>query len=117
MGYGHSSTPSFSAMTGHLDVYSALEKTQSVSCRVGIERAGRARFQLEGSGIATMNQSVQKSAHIQLRAFLTPDDAGEGTTSNVAQGERFAVSATFSAASLVCYNDTIFRDGFDGTGL
>jgi hypothetical protein len=75
------------------------------------------RFQLEGSGIVTVDQAVQKSATVQLRAFLTPDDAGEGATSNVVQGNRFAVSATLSAASLVCYNDTIFRDGFNGTGL
>ena len=48
-----------------------------------------ARFQLEGSGIVTMDQSVQESANVQLRAFLTPDDAGEGATSNVVQGNRF----------------------------
>lgn len=30
---------------------------------------------------------------------------------------RFALNAALSTSSLVCYNDTIFRDSFDGTGL
>jgi len=30
---------------------------------------------------------------------------------------RFAIAAAAAPASLVCYNDTIFRDDLDGDGL
>jgi hypothetical protein len=75
------------------------------------------RFRIEGSGTITMDQPVQQGANMQLRATVAPADAGEVAASNVAQGSRFTVNAILSTASLACYNDTIFRDGFDGTGL
>ena len=32
-------------------------------------------------------------------------------------GDSFMLTANLAAATLVCYNDTIFRDGFDGDGF
>jgi hypothetical protein len=44
-------------------------------------------------------------------------DARLETIYRMQSGDRFVIAATLSAASNVCYADTIFRDGFDATGL
>jgi hypothetical protein len=75
------------------------------------------RFQLVGSGTLRLEQPVQKSGNVQLNAYLSPSDA-ERASSPVAQlGGGFALIANLAASSLVCYNDTIFRDDFDGDGF
>jgi hypothetical protein len=71
------------------------------------------RFQLAGSGTLTLDQPLQKSGNVQLSAYLTPTALSPPTL----EGGTFSLTALLSTSSLVCYNDTIFRDGFDGTGL
>lgn len=75
------------------------------------------RFQLLGSGTLNLDQPVQRSKSVQLKATLTPTDATLAAAPPVQVGGRFALTASLTTASLVCYNDTIFRDSFDGTGF
>jgi len=75
------------------------------------------RFQLAGSGTLRSDQPVQKSGDLQIKAYLSPSDFVHPPSSSVQKGDRFVLSATLATSSLVCYNDTIFRDSFDGTGL
>ena len=75
------------------------------------------RFQLVGSGTLTFDQPVQKGGDVKIKAHLTRTDAALVTSSPAQEGGRFSLNALLSTSSLVCYNDTIFRDGFDGTGL
>jgi hypothetical protein len=72
---------------------------------------------LAGSGTLSLDQSVQKSGNVQLKAYLTPSDAAISAPPLVQEGGGFALMAGLTAASLVCYNDTIFRDDFDGDGF
>ena len=71
------------------------------------------RFQFTGSGILMLDEPMQNSGNLQLKGHLTPALAAATTQ----QAGQFALSALLSPSSLVCYNDTIFRDSFDGTGL
>ena len=64
-----------------------------------------------------LDQTVQRGGDMQIKAYLTPTESGSGTSSSVQESGRFSLNALLSTSSLVCYNDTIFRDGFDGTGL
>ena len=78
--------------------------------------AAAQRFQLSGSGTLSLDAPVQKTDRLQLKATLTPQGAALAASPPVQENARFAVMATLAAASLVCYNDTIFRDDFDGDG-
>ena len=61
---------------------------------------------------------VQKSGRFALHATLTQPDAALAASPPVQEGSGFALMATLAAASMaVCYNDTIFRDDFDGYGF
>lgn len=75
------------------------------------------RFQLVGSGTLNLDQPVQSGGSVRLKATLTSKDASLAASSPVQVSGRFALSASLGTASLVCYNDTIFRDSFDGTGF
>jgi hypothetical protein len=74
------------------------------------------RLELNGSGSLTLDSPVQHNGPLQLKATLSP-----GALSNdqptLQTGNRFALTATLAASSLVCYSDTIFRDDFDADGL
>ena len=74
-------------------------------------------FQLAGSSTLTLDQPAQKSRDLQIKAYMSPSDFERPLSSSIQKGDRFVLSATLGTASLVCYNDTIFRDSFDGTGL
>jgi hypothetical protein len=75
------------------------------------------RFQLVGSGTLQLDQPGQKSGNVLLRAYSTPTGAAFAASQPMQEGGTFSLTALLSTSSLVCYNDTIFRDGFDGTGL
>ena len=75
------------------------------------------RFQLVGSGTLQFDQPVQQTGNVQLKAYLTPSDARNAASPSLQEGGGFALTANLSAASLVCYNDTIFRDDFDADGF
>ncbi len=75
------------------------------------------RFQLAGSGTLKPDQPLLKSGNVQLRAYLVPAGAAPAASTIVQAGGPFALSAILETASLVCFNDTIFRDDFDGDGF
>jgi len=73
------------------------------------------RFELSGSGTLTRDAPLLRNERLQLKAVLAP----AGTISaepTLLSGGGFQIAGTLSASSLVCYNDTIFRDDFDGDG-
>jgi hypothetical protein len=74
-----------------------------------------ARFAIVGDASLAADTVEQRSERFTLKAHLTAPSSStsEGTQAN----SRFTLDAALSTSSMVCYNDTIFRDGFDGTGL
>lgn len=84
---------------------------------IGATHAQSTRFRSSAHAHLAPSPAKQKNSRFTLGAQL---DAQQGAPvfQPVRQtSARFALTATVSASSLVCYNDTIFRDGFDGTGL
>lgn len=66
------------------------------------------RFQLSGSGTLSAPAETQTGANLHLRATLTP--ARSAPVAQTASG--FTLSGKLAQVPLVCYADTIFRDGF-----
>jgi hypothetical protein len=75
------------------------------------------RFALAGSAVVTLDQPAQKSGSLTLRAYLVPSDAALSSSPPVQDGGTFALMAKLLTKPSVCYNDTIFRDDFDGDGF
>jgi hypothetical protein len=73
-------------------------------------------FQLDGSGRLTLDEKTLKANRYEIKATLTPTAEPSAPESNSHQSDRFSLSAMLAAVSMACYNDTIFRDGFDGDG-
>jgi hypothetical protein len=83
---------------------------------VSAESTSAQRYELTGSATLTVDPSTQRSADLRLRATLAPNAvANEALPAQ--SGGGFELTAFLSASSLVCYNDTIFRDDFDGDGF
>lgn len=74
------------------------------------------RYQLSGSGVLVVDPSPQKHGNLVLRATLESTDAAIASQPPVQAGGGFVVMAAVTSALHVCYNDTIFRDDFDGDG-
>lgn len=74
------------------------------------------RYQLSGSASLTVDPPIQRSGDLRLRATLAPD-AVVSDAPPAQSGAGFELTGLLSASSLVCYNDTIFRDDFDGDGF
>jgi hypothetical protein len=92
-------------------------------CRMSILAASiawgdeaHAAFQLSGPAELTPAQPVQKGASMELRARIEPGDAAVAALPPVQEGGGFALIARASVPALVCYNDTIFRNDYDGDG-
>ncbi|MDR3389375.1 MAG: hypothetical protein P4L92_20210 [Rudaea sp.] len=75
------------------------------------------RFQLVGEAKLSFDQQVQSNGYLRLNAMLTPGDATSVASASAQDGGSFTLIASLAASAMACYNDTIFRDGFDGTGL
>lgn len=75
-----------------------------------------ARFDIAGDASLAVSAPVQSVARYALKAQLVVAESTFATVTEQSDA-RFALNAALSTSSLVCYNDTIFRDGFDGTGL
>jgi hypothetical protein len=73
-------------------------------------------FQLSGSGTLAIDSAPQKHGEFVLRASLQSIDALIASQPPVQSGGGFAMMAAVTSAVQVCYNDTIFRDDFDGDG-
>jgi hypothetical protein len=74
------------------------------------------QYKLSGSGTLYPDKSTLAEGTLTLRATLQSKDGAIATQPLVQEGGRFALMAKAMAASSVCYNDTIFRDDFDGDG-
>ena len=74
---------------------------------------------LHVTGTATLraDQPVQRSGSLSLKAYMTPQDAAIAAMPPVQEGSSYALIAKLIAKPSVCYNDTIFRDDFDGDGF
>jgi hypothetical protein len=79
------------------------------------EETNARRYSLQGVATLTLDAPVLQSESLQLRSLLSPDSKPLARASQ--SGDRFALTAKFAATVQVCYNDTIFRDDFDGDGL
>ena len=73
-------------------------------------------FTLHGTGVVSRDAPVQKSGTLSLKAALSPADVALNEPQLLSES-RFSLSEVLSAESMVCYNDTIFRDDFDGDGF
>jgi hypothetical protein len=74
-----------------------------------------ARFAIFGDAQLATDARVQTGGRFELEAQFTAADVPAALA--VQTAGRFTMNAVLSTSSLVCYNDTIFRDSFDGTGL
>jgi hypothetical protein len=61
------------------------------------------------------DQPALSDGKLVLRGYLQSRDA-PSTAAIVQDGGRFTIMAKAVAVAQVCYNDTIFRDDFDGDG-
>ena len=75
-----------------------------------------ARFELSGAGTLIVDAPTLHDGNRQLKASLTRD-AADIEKSMVLSDDRFALTGSFASSVVVCYNDTIFRDDFDGDGF
>lgn len=72
------------------------------------------RFSLVGTGTLIADAPAQTVPGLTLRGTLSKNAA---TSAGDGEHNGFLLNATLDATPLVCYNDTIFRDDFDGDGL
>jgi hypothetical protein len=86
-----------------------------VSAVSAVEASSTQRFELSGSGTLTLDAPLQQTGSLRLKAALVPNRVAVERP-KLSAGS-FALTATLAASSLVCYNDTIFRNDFDGDGF
>lgn len=72
-------------------------------------------FQMNATAATTA--TTAHSADGNRFALAASIAAGPVVPAPALTGTRFRIDAVAAAASLVCYNDTIFRDDFDGDGF
>lgn len=73
------------------------------------------RFTLQGTATLSRDTQVLTDGTLSLRSYLQSRNA-PSTAAIVQESGRFAIMAKAIAVAQVCYNDTIFRDDFDGDG-
>jgi len=76
----------------------------------------QSRFSVSGTATLTPDAPPQRAAGFRLQAQLAPVRA-PAQAPPAQTGAGFSLVATASAFATACYNDTIFRDDFDGDGL
>lgn len=82
----------------------------------GAAIASTPRFALSGSATLVPDAPVQRATGWRLTAKLTPV-AGPAQAPSAQLGGGFTLVAYADSVATACYNDTIFRDDFDGDGL
>ena len=93
-----------------LGLVAALLATTAASAAT----AAGERFTLTGTATLGADAPRQSAVRFDLRATMAASNAAVAAGR---EGARFELAAALSPASLACYNDTIFRDSFDGSGL
>ena len=80
-------------------------------------QAAAPRFSVSGTATFSADAPAQRGGRYQLRAHLSSQVPGPAVAAPALVGGPYTLSALASASSLVCYDDTIFRDDFDGDGF
>ena len=73
------------------------------------------RFSVQGSATVARDPKPLVGEHFTMRGQLVSSDA-PSSAPIVQEGGRFVLMARTIAVAQACYNDTIFRDDFDGDG-
>lgn len=76
-----------------------------------------ARFELHAQATLGADVPVQRGGRFRLQAQVSAQAAAPVLAPQALIGGSFVLNALASASSLVCYDDTIFRDDFDGDGF
>lgn len=71
------------------------------------------RYAIQGSLEAAASSTSSDSAPMQLTSHLSAPAQSLALQS----GGDFVVMAKLAYSPMTCFGDTIFRDGFDGTGI
>jgi hypothetical protein len=82
---------------------------------VAAEPDPSSRFALNGNGSLSRDAKTFSGGTLSLRGYLQSNEA-RSTAAIVQDGGRFTIMAKAIVLASVCYNDTIFRDDFDGDG-
>ena len=98
-------------------IAAALVTGLSANVAFAAESTSAQNLRVSGSAILRLDQPVQKSGSLSLKAYLTPKDAALAASPPVQDGGGFALIAKLASKPTVCYNDTIFRNDFDGDGF
>jgi hypothetical protein len=88
-----------------------------VVCNAAFAADATPRYRLSGSGALRQDASAQTGGGLHLKAVFEPKDAAIAAQPPVQENARFALMAAITASPSVCYDDTIFRDDFDGDGF
>ena len=91
----------------------ALAAALLLACGNAAAVESKSRFALTATATLSHQAAAQSNGQLQLKASLSPVTPSPALQS----AGRFVLAGTLGASSLVCYNDTIFRDSLDGAGL
>ncbi len=72
------------------------------------------RFALQGNATVSRDKTPLTAGGFTVRGYLQPGAASQQASTQ--EGSRFALAGHLLAQTQVCYNDTIFRNDFDGDG-
>jgi hypothetical protein len=75
-----------------------------------------ASISIADEGSLARNALTQSDGRFALKARLTTQADARAVLSEQTS-DRFSLIALLSSSSLICYNDTIFLDDFDGDGF
>ena len=75
------------------------------------------RFALTATARVEPGAQTQRGGRFALRGTLSSPAAAPAQAAAALAGGGYVMNAIASASSLVCYDDTIFRDDFDGDGF
>ena len=95
----------------------ALAVIVATNVAFAAESTSSQNLRVSGSGAVRLDQPVQKSGSLSLKAYLTPKDTALATSSPPQEGNGFALMANLASKASACYNDTVFRNDFDGDGF
>ena len=84
-------------------------------CPLAAEQNPPHRYEISGTGSLSVDAPLQQAGALRLKAMLSRATAHFGPVTQA--DARFALSGALAAASLVCFNDTIFRDDYDADGF
>ena len=74
------------------------------------------KYTMSGTASLRSERVVQRNGALSLRAQLAPAGAALAAAPPLHEGGGYALMAKLVAQATVCYNDTIFRDDYDGDG-